>query len=153
LLSTGDRAPGFRLQSRPGEQVDVGAWIGKEKVVVLFFPLAFSPVCAAEARAIAHDWSEWRDLGARVFGVSVDSPFVTERFREEQGLPFPVLSDFNRNVTRDYGVAYELHGLRDVPRRSAFVIAADGRIVYAWSTDDADELPDFEAIKAAARVA
>lgn len=152
-LSVGDKAPGFSLPSKPGEQVDVGALIGQEKVVLLFFPLAFSSVCTAEACAIAEDWSTWEAMGARVFGLSVDSPFVTDLFRRSEDLPFPMLSDFNRTVADEYGVLYEMHGLKGVARRSAFVIDASGRISYAWSTDNAGDMPPFEAIKTAVRAA
>lgn len=150
-LREGDRAPGFELPAAPGEVVDVGEPIGREIVVLLFFPLAFSPVCTREMRTVRESWDEWEAMGARVFGISVDSPFVTAKFREEERLPFPVLSDFNREVAREYGVLHEsLFGLREVAKRAAFVIGADGTIDYAWVSDDPGREPDYDALRDAA---
>lgn len=150
-LREGDRAPGFELPAAPGEVVDVGEPIGRETVVLLFFPLAFSPVCTREMRTVRESWDEWEAMGARVFGISVDSPFVTAKFREEERLPFPVLSDFNREVAREYGVLHEnLFGLREVAKRAAFVIGPDGTIDYAWVSDDPGREPDYDALRDAA---
>ncbi|HET6638023.1 MAG TPA: redoxin domain-containing protein, partial [Gemmatimonadota bacterium] len=115
-------------------------------------PLAFSSVCTEEMCAVRDDWSAWTELEADVFGISVDSPFVTRRFREELGLPFPLLSDFNHDVGAAYGVLYEDYfGLRGVARRAAFVVGTDGRIAYAWVSERDDVLPDFGEVKAAVR--
>jgi peroxiredoxin len=120
--------------------------------VLLFFPLAFSSVCTEELCAVRDDWSAWTALDADVFGISVDSPFVTRRFREELGLPFPLLSDFNHVVGASYGVLYEDYfGLRGVARRAAFVVDMDGRIAYAWVSERDDVLPDFAAVRTAVR--
>ncbi len=77
----GDRAPAFQLPQEPGDVIDLGDVLGRDKVVLLFFPLAFSPVCTTELCTISREWDEWESLDARVFGISVDSPFVTSRFR------------------------------------------------------------------------
>ena len=151
-LAKGDVAPRFALPAAPGEIVDVGARIGERPIVLLFFPLAFSSVCTAELCAVRDDWSAWSHLGADVFGISIDSPFVTRRFRDELGLPFPLLSDFNHDVGAAYGVLYEDYfGLRGVAKRSAFVIGHDGRIAWAWVSERDDVLPDFEEVRQAAR--
>lgn len=143
-LQVGDRAPRFTLPQRPGEMVDVGELIGREKIVLLFIPLAFSSVCTTEMGTVRDGWEVWRRAEARVFGISVDSPFVTARFQEEEDIPFPILSDFNREVTRAYGVLNEdFFGLKGVAHRSAFVIGKDGHITYAWVTEDADVEPDY----------
>lgn len=147
-LSRGDKAPGFALPAAPGAIVDVGAQIGERPVVLLFFPLAFSSVCTEELCAVRDEWGEWTGLGVDVYGISVDSPFVTRRFREELGLPFPLLSDFNHDVGAAYGVLYEDYfGLRGVARRAAFVVGTDGRITYAWVSERDDVLPDFDAVR------
>lgn len=153
-LSKGDLAPRFTLPSAPGEMVDVGARIGERPIVLLFFPLAFSSVCTTEMCAVRDDWSAWTELDADVFGISVDSPFVTRRFREELELPFPVLSDFNHDVGREFGVLYEdYYGLRGVARRAAFVVGTDGRVAHAWVSERDDVLPDFKSLRTAVREA
>jgi peroxiredoxin len=150
MLRIGDKAPAFALPAEPGQVVDVGKHLGREPVVLLFFPLAFSPVCTKEMCHFRDAWAQWQGLPARLFGISVDSPFVTQRFRAEERIPFPLLSDFNKDVARQYGVLHEeLKGLRGVAKRSAFVVDAAGRIGYAWSTDDPTVQVDFAAIRAA----
>lgn len=153
-LTIGDIAPRFALPAAPGEIVDVGARMNERPVVLLFFPLAFSSVCTDELCAVRDGWEEWKSLAADVYGISVDSPFVTRRFREELGLPFPLLSDFNHDVGAAYEVLYEDYfGLRGVARRAAFVVGTDGRVTYAWVSERDDVLPDFGAVQQAVRSA
>lgn len=149
-VRTGDPAPGFALPAAPGEVVDVGEAIGTRPVVLLFFPLAFSSVCTREMCAVRDDWDRWAELDAAVYAISVDSPFVTRRFREEHGLPFPVLSDFNRDVSRRWGTLYEEYfGLEGVSKRAAFVVAPDGTVAYDWVSEVDDVEPDYAAVRAA----
>ena len=147
-IKTGDAAPAITLPVRPKEMVEVP--IGQEKVVLLFFPLAFSPVCTDEMCQMRDSWSEWEALDAKVLGISVDSPFVTDRFRTEEKIPFDILSDFNKDVSSRYGVLHEdLIGLKGVAKRSAFVIDADGKVTYAWVTDDPRVQVPVDEVKAA----
>ena len=149
-IRTGDKAFGFTLPSKPGQPVDVAEHIGRESVVLLFFPLAFSPVCTDEMCGLRDEWSKWKGLDAKVFGITADSPFVTDKFRTELKIPFPILSDFNKEVARRYGVLHEeLASLKGVPKRSAFVIDPSGTVQYDWVSDDPKVLPDFEAIRTA----
>jgi peroxiredoxin len=104
--------------------------------------------------AVRDDWERWKDLGAEVYGISADSPFVARRFREELGLPFPLLSDFNHDVGAAYGVLYEEYfGMRGVARRAAYVVGTDGRIAYSWVGERDDVLPDFRELRGAVRSA
>ena len=149
-----ESAPVFSLPEAPGQEVDVGAAFAEGPVVLLFFPLAFSPVCTAELCTFRDDWAGWQGLGAKVFGISVDSPFAVQKFRETEGLPFPLLSDFNKDVPRQYGALHEdLFGLKGVAKRAAFVVDRSGAIAYEWVSDDPGVQVDFEAIKAAVETA
>ncbi len=147
-VQKGDPAPPIKLPAKPGEEVE--ARIGRDKVVLLFFPLAFSPVCTDEMCHMRDTWSQWESLEAQVLGISVDSPFVTDRFRSDQNIPFPILSDFNKSTAANYGVLYEdLKGLKGVAKRSAFVIGADGKVAYSWVTEDPTVQVPFDEVKAA----
>lgn len=149
-IKKGDRAIEFKLPHKPKEEIDLSQYIGKEKVVLLFFPLAFSSVCTAEMCAMRDDWKKYEQLGAKVFGISVDSPFVTDKFRQMENIPFPILSDFNKEVSKKYGVLMEdLIGLKGVSKRSAFVIGKDGKIAYAWVSENPGVQVNFDEIKAA----
>lgn len=146
-IRKGDRAIEFKLPPKPKEQIDLGQYIGKEKVVLLFFPLAFSSVCTAEMCTMRDRWKEYEKLGARVFGISVDSPFVTDKFRQSENIPFPILSDFNKDVSRQYGVLHEdLMGLKGVSKRAVFVIDADGKVIYDWISEDPGVQIKFDEI-------
>lgn len=147
-LSVGEPAPDFALPLKPGEApLRLSDYRGEQPVVLLFFPLAFSGVCTEEMRRVADDYARWRELGAEVIGVSVDSPFVNQRFAEECDLPFPLVSDFNRQAVEAYGVRNEdFFGLEGVANRSAFVIDREGTVAYSWMSRDASVLPDLEEI-------
>jgi len=149
-VSVGSAAPVFKLPSRPGHEVDLSTVLGSRKTVLLFFPLAFSSVCTAEMCAFRDDWSRWASLGCAVYGICVDSPFVTDKFRQELGVPFDILSDFNKDVSRKYGALFEdLMGLKGVGKRAAFVIDAKGKVVYAAVNAEAGQQVDFDAIRRA----
>lgn len=150
-LAVGSIAPDFELQRKIGEPpFKLSASRGESSVVVLFFPLAFSGVCTTEMCQVAEDYSRWQELGAEVVGISVDSPLVNHRFSEATGATFPILSDFNKQTITDYGVRNDdFFGLQGVANRSAFVIDPEGIVRYAWTSEDASVLPDFEAIKEA----
>lgn len=149
-VGVGAEAPGFSLPPGPGPDRVTLSELRGQPVVLLFVPLAFSSTCTAELCHIAENWSEWGELGAKVFGISADSPFVTKRWAEEMGVPFPILSDFNREAIAGYGVRNEdFFGLRGVAKRSAFVVDEDGIVRYAWVSEDGDALPPFEEVREA----
>ena len=150
-LSTGVDAPNFTLKTKNAEglqDVELSSFKGEKNVVLLFFPFAFTGVCTEETCSIRDDLSAYEDLDAQVLGISVDSPFAQEAMALKEGLNFPLLSDFNKAVSREYGVLYEdFIGFEGVSKRSAFVVSKDGSITFSWSSDDPKQLPDFEAIK------
>lgn len=146
----GTPAPDFSLPPQPGPDRVTLAELRGRPVVLLFFPLAFSEACTEEMCTVAEDWSRWQEIGATVLGISVDSPFVTRKFAQETGVPFPLLSDFNKDAASAYGVLDpDYYGLLGVAKRAAFVVDREGRIAYAWVTEDSSVLPPFDEIRAA----
>lgn len=149
-LASGTIAPDFRLPYAPRADPVRLSDLRGEKVVLLFFPLAFSSVCTEEMCTVGERYDRYREMEARVFGVCVDSPFVTERFAEECGGVFPILSDFNREVIHDYDVVNpDLFGLAETPHRAVYVIDPVGRIAWSWVGENPDVMPDFDAVEAA----
>lgn len=148
MTHVSEQAPTFALPEAPGAMIDMKDVFGTGTVVLLFFPLAFSPVCTEEFCTIREDYAAWTSLGAKVFGISIDSPFVNAKFREAENLPFPLLSDFNKDVATTYGALHEdLGGMKGVTKRAAFVINRAGAVTYEWISDDPGVQVDFDAIK------
>ncbi len=151
-LAVGTKAPDFTLKTKNDQglqDVTLSASEGKQNVVLLFFPLAYTGVCTQEMCSVRDGLKEYQDLHAQVYGISVDSPFSQEAWAKQEKLNFPLLSDFNKQVSTAYGALYEdLIGYKGVSKRSAFVIDRQGVVRYASGSDDAKKLPDFNAIKA-----
>ncbi len=147
-LKKGDKAPSFKLFDTDKNELSLETNNGKN-IVLLFFPLAFTGVCTQELCGVRDDISSYNDLDANVYGVSVDSIFSLGKFKKEQNINFPLLSDFNKEASSSYGALYDefVLGMRGVSKRSAFVIDTEGTIQYASVSDDAGQLPDFDAIK------
>ena len=147
-VKVGDIAPTFTLLSTDKKEVSLDSYKGKN-VVLLFFPLAFTSVCTTELCSMRDDIATYSGLDAEILAVSVDSPFTLGKFKEDQGLNFTLLSDFNREVSRSYDSIYEefVLGLKGVSKRSAFVIDKEGTVKYAEVLDSAGDLPNFDAIK------
>lgn len=152
-LAVGTKAPEFTLKTKNADglaDVSLADHFGKQKTVLLFFPLAFTSVCMEEMCSVSAGIQDYTQLNAAVYGISVDSPFALEKMAEVDALQFPLLSDFNKDVSAAYDVLYaDLLGFKGVSKRSAFVIDEAGTIIYAESSDDPKELPNFAAIQAA----
>lgn len=152
-LAPGDRAPEVRLPSHDHVHTALSDFLGAPLVVV-FFPLAFTSTCTEELCTFGDDLASYRELGASVVAISIDSPYALARYREECGADFPFLSDFHREATRGFGVLRPEPlgpGLRDTSDRSVFVIDGEGVIRYAWMSKNPGILPPFDEIKAAVR--
>jgi glutaredoxin-dependent peroxiredoxin len=152
-LATGTKAPDFTLKTKNAEglqDVTLSDNFGKKKTVLLFFPLAFTSVCMQEMCDVSAGIAAYNDLNATVYGISIDSPFAQEQMAKVDKLQFPLLSDFNKEVSEAYDVLYaDLLGFKGVSKRSAFVIDETGVILYSESSEDPHDLPNFDAIKAA----
>lgn len=149
-VQVGDKASAFTLVSDEKKEVSLSDFQG-QNVVLLFFPLAFTSVCTTELCTIRDDFSSYQDLNAQVLAISVDSPFTLEKFKAEQSLNFPLLSDFNKDVSRAYGALYDdfVMGMKGVSKRAAFVVDGSGTVRYAEVLDNAGDLPNFTSVKSA----
>jgi peroxiredoxin len=147
-LQVGDKAPNFSLIADDKSEISLQNYKGKN-VVVLFFPLAFTSVCTTELCSMRDNIAQYNDLNAQILAISVDSPFTLEKFKAEQNLNFPLLSDFNKEASAAYGAIYGdfVLNMKGVSKRSAFVVDKEGVIRYAEVLDNAGELPDFDAVQ------
>ncbi len=146
-LTVGSTAPDFTLKSSEKSDVSLSDYKGKN-VVVLFFPLAFTGVCTTELCSIRDSKADYDALDSEVLAISVDSLFTLDKFKQEQGYNFPMLSDWNKEVSASYGALYDefVLGMKGVSKRSAFVVDKNGVIRYAEVLENAGELPNFAAI-------
>jgi peroxiredoxin len=147
-VNKGDKAPTFKLVSSERKEVSLDDYKGKN-VVLLFFPMAFTSVCTTELCSMRDNLADYNQLNTEVVGISVDSPFTLNKFKLEQNLNFPLLSDFNKEASPAYGAFYEnfMLGLKGVSKRAAFVVDKSGIVQYAQVLENAGDLPDFNAIK------
>lgn len=148
MITVGTKAPEFKLITTELKSISNGDFSGKN-VVLLFFPLAFTSVCTQEMCTASDDQTQYSDLDAEVIGISVDSPFVLQKFAAENDIKTTMASDFNRTTCKAYDTLFEddFMGLTAFAKRSAFVIDKEGVIRYAEITDG-KSLPNFEEIKA-----
>ena len=147
-LIKGDKAPFFKLYNYAKKEISLDTFNGKT-LVIHFFPVAFTGTCTKQLCTLRDDFSFYTNLNVDVVGISVDSLYVLNKFREEQQLNFDLLSDFNKETSLAYGALYDefIFGMKGVSKRAAFVIDKNGIIQYAEVLESAGDLPDFEAIK------
>jgi len=152
-LAVGTKAPDFTLKTKTADglkDIKLSDHFGKQQVVLLFFPLAYTGVCTAEMCDISNGLSGYADLGAAVYGISVDSPFTHEAWAKANKISVTLLSDLNKTTTKAYDVVFpNLAGVGDTSARAAFVIGKDGVIKYSEQTPTPKDLPSFDKVKAA----
>ena len=147
-IEKGQQAPDFTLYDSEKNKLTLSDLHG-QNVLLLFFPVAFTSTCTKELCSVRDNISWYNNANAKVLGISVDTVYTLAKYKEEQKLNFPLLSDFNKDVSTSYGSIYETFslGMKGVSKRSAFVIDRNGVIQYAEVLENASEIPDFKAIE------
>jgi peroxiredoxin len=150
-IKVGDKAPDFTLPDTDLKPRSLKEFLGK-KVVLAFFVGAFTSVCTKEMCAFRDSMARLIDLKAQVIGVSVNDPFSNKEFAEKNRLTFPILSDYNRQVIKSYGV--EMHNFAGldgytVAERSIFIVDKNGVVRYVWMSEDPMVEPDYAEIEKA----
>jgi len=145
-VDVGSKAPDFTLTSQDRQPVTLSGLRGKP-VVLAFFPAAFSSVCQKEMCTFRDSMARLGKADAQVYGISVDTFFTLKAWQDQQQLNFPLLSDFNKEVIRDYGVFNEdMIGLKGIAKRAVFVIDKDGVVRHREVLEDARNEPDYERV-------
>ena len=149
-IAAGAKAPDFTLPDQDRSPVRLSDVLARGPVVLAFFPGAFSGTCTNEACTLRDAMASFNAVSAQVLGISVDSFFVLKAWRDAQQLNFPLLSDFNKEVTPLYGVLNpDMIGLKNLAYRAVFVIDRSGVIRHAEVLEDARNEPDYAAISQA----
>jgi len=146
----GAKAPDFTLTSQDRAPVTLSEELKKGPVVLAFFPAAFSGTCTKEMCTFRDTMSELNRLSANVLGVSTDTFFALKAWADAQHFAFPLLSDYNKTVIRQYGVVNpDMIGLKDIAKRATFVIDRSGTVRYREILDDARNEPDYAKVREA----
>jgi peroxiredoxin len=143
-IDIGQVAPDFTLKGPGGQPFTLSEYRGRKNVVLVFFPLAFSPMCAHQLPQVQKESTRFDNLDAVVFGISVDSHHANDAFAKKLGLTFPLLSDFGREVSSAYGV---LNASRGTSGRALFVIDKQGRVIHkdvSANSGDIAQMPSAE---------
>jgi len=152
-LAVGKKAPDFTLVDTERKSRSLAEFKGK-KLILAFYPAAFTGVCTKEMCTLRDSLGELGNLGAAVVGVSVDTPFANKAFADQHKIPFPLLSDYARQAIAAYGVQFpNLAGLTGytAAKRSVFVLDREGVIRYMWVSDDPTKEPNYEEIRQAVK--
>ena len=149
MVDVGEPAPDFTLPKAGGEAYNdmepftLSEAFGDGPIVLAFYPAAFTSGCTEEMCAFRDAKGAFDDLDARVYGISVDLPFAQNIWIQQEGLNFPLLSDWDHDVIHRYDIVREdMYGMLEVAKRSVFVLDATGTIRYKWVRDG--DNPDFE---------
>jgi len=144
-------APDFSLVDTERNPISLSGLRGK-KVVLAFFPAAFTGVCAKELCTFRSSLADLNDLNATVLGISVDGPFSNGAFARQNELNFPLLSDLGAKTVADYGVTLEnfagVSGYTSCTR-SVFVVNEAGTVCFKWVADNNGQEPNYDDVKAA----
>ncbi len=145
-VDVGSKAPDFTLMNQERQPVTLGGLRGRP-VVLAFFPAAFSSVCEKELCTFRDAIGELGRAHAQVLGISTDTFFALKAFQDQQRLNFPLLSDYNKQVIREYGVFNEdMIGLKGIAKRAVFVIDREGVVRHREVLEDARNEPDYQKV-------
>ena len=149
-IDVGSQAPDFTLMNQDRQPVTLSKVLQNGPVVLAFVPAAFSSVCQTELCTFRDSLAALSGSKAQVLGVSTDTFFTLKAWSDQQRFGFPLLSDYNKDVIRQYGVVNpDMIGLKDIAKRAVFVIGQDGKVTYKEVLDDARNEPNYDRVRAA----
>ncbi len=147
-VEIGKKAPDFKLYDTERKERSLNEFAGK-KVVLAFYPGAFTGVCTKELCSFRDSISKFNNVNAQVIGISVDPPFSNKAFADQNKLTFPILSDFNRTAVKAYDAYHEnfigLNGYT-AAKRAVFVVDKAGVVRYKWVSDNPGVEPNYDEV-------
>jgi peroxiredoxin len=143
-VTVGQPAPEFTLKDQNQQEVKLADFKGKKNVVLMFYPLDWSPVCSNEHACMVNDLKKFESLDAQVLGISVDSVWSHKAFAEKMKISYPLLADFQPRgaVAEKYGVYLPEKGITG---RAIFIIDKQGKVAWAKNYD-IPTLPDVNEV-------
>ncbi len=150
-LKVGDEAPDFDLPSSPmGERFKLSDYKGKNAVIINFVPAAFSGACSTQLPLIERKRTEFEAQGALPVVISCDNAWSQKAWKEQLGVNFPILSDFNPHgvTAKAYGVLIEQRGTAN---RVVIVVGKDGKVAWIQPAEKITEMPDYDPVMACSK--
>jgi peroxiredoxin len=148
-IDVGSKAPDFTLMNQDRQPVTLSKALATGPVVLAFFPAAFTSVCEKELCTFRDSMGELAGQ-AQVMGISTDTFFALKAWADQHRFGFPLLSDYNKEVIRQYGVVNpDMIGLRDIAKRAVFVIDPAGLVRHKEVLEDARNEPDYGKVREA----
>ncbi len=143
-VATGQTAPEFTLKDQSQKEVKLADFRGKKNVVIIFYPLDWSPTCTQEHACVVNEMRRFEQLNAQVLGISVDSAWSHKAYAEKMHIEYPLLADFQPRgaVGTQYGVYLADKGITG---RAIFIVGKDGKIVWAKNYD-IPVVPDVDEV-------
>lgn len=152
MVDVGDSAPDFTAPLANGkiDSFTLSEHLDEAPLVLPFFPGAFTGVCSHEMNEFQDKLEAFQAAGGAVYGISVDSPFALNAFRDKLGLEFDLISDAEKDIIELYDIPMDFAelGVYDVAKRSVFIVDGDGEVRYAWVSDDPGVEPDYDEVLA-----
>ena len=146
-LSVGQTAPDFTLKDQSQKEVKLSDFAGKKKVVLVFYPLDWSPTCTNEHACFVNDMKQFETLDAEVLGVSVDSVWSHKAYAEKMGIKYSLLADFHPRgaMSEKYGVYMPDRGITG---RAIIIVDKNGKVVWVKNYD-IPVVPDVKEVASA----
>ncbi|MDP6906347.1 MAG: redoxin domain-containing protein [Candidatus Thalassarchaeaceae archaeon] len=148
MVEVGNDAPDFSLCDQDNNIVTCSEHHGK-RIVLAFFPAAFTGICTTEMCTFQNNLSKLNAVNAAVFGICSDSRFANKAFADQNGITFPILSDYSRKTIEDYEIAlYDFAGMPGytASERAVFIIDEDGKIMWKWVGENPGKQPDYDTV-------
>ena len=150
MVKVGDKAPDFTLADTDLKLRSLREFLGK-KTVLAFFVGAFTSVCTKEMCTFRDSMARLIDLKAQIIGIAVSDPFSNKAFAEKNRLPFPILSDYNSEVAKTYGIELpDFSGLLGytTAKRAIFILDKEGIVSFVWISYNPAMEPNYAEIEA-----
>jgi peroxiredoxin len=143
-IAVGQTAPDFVLKDQSQKEIKLADFAGKRNVVLMFYPLDFSPICTNEHACFVNDMKQFEKLDAQVLGLSVDSVWAHKAFAEKMGIHYPLLADFHpRGAVADkFGMYLSEKGITG---RAIAIINKAGKIAW-FKNYDIPVVPDMKEV-------
>jgi peroxiredoxin len=150
VLAVGEQIPDGQFFVAPREPAQLSELVADGPALFLFFLFAWTSTWTSEAELLRDRSADFEAAGVRAFLISRDSPYTLVAWSQALDLDVPLVSDWNADAVRGFGVAHEYRGLKDVAERSAFLVDRGGTVRGAWRYESG-EVPDFDELLAAAQ--